>query len=80
MNPLTEIIPSPARKYVYAAVFVAGLILTGLQASEGDWLAFATYLVPTLSSAMAASNTNKASSEVDPGDTVDGHDATPFLD
>lgn len=58
MNPLTDVIPPRARKYVYAAVSLAALCLAGWEASQGEWTAFAAYIIGGLSSAMASSNTD----------------------
>ena len=59
MNPLTDIIPAAARKYVYliaaAALFVYGI----WQASAGDIRAFVIALVSALVSGLAASNVGK---------------------
>jgi len=56
-NPLTELIPAKARKYVYrvaaAALFVYALIV----ATAGDWTAFGVSLVTALVSGLAGSNT-----------------------
>lgn len=56
-NPLYDVIPAKGRKYVYAALTLAALIVAGIQAFDGDWLAFAAYLVAALTGATAASNT-----------------------
>ena len=56
-NPLYEIIPAKARKYVYGLAFLAGLLWTLWQASEGDWKEFVGALVATLIPLLAASNT-----------------------
>lgn len=55
-NPLTDVIPAQARKYVYALLALAALVLAGYQATQGDWLAFAVYLVGALTGGTAASN------------------------
>jgi hypothetical protein len=57
-NPLYEVIPAGARKYVYALLTVVALVVAGVQAYGGDWVAFAAYLVAALTGATAASNTN----------------------
>ena len=56
-NPLTDVLPPKARKYLYAVLFVAGIGFACYQASGGDWLAFAAGLVTALGGATAASNT-----------------------
>jgi hypothetical protein len=57
-NPLYEVIPASARKYVYALLSLAAIVVAGVQAFDGDWVAFAAYLVAALTGATAASNTN----------------------
>jgi hypothetical protein len=57
-NPLYEVIPAAARKYVYAVLTLAALVVAGIQAFDGDWLAFSAYLVAALTGATAASNTS----------------------
>ena len=56
-NPLTDVLPSKARKYIYALAFLALLLYSAWQGAEGDWDtaigAFLTAFVPL----MAASNT-----------------------
>lgn len=56
-NPLTDVIPAPARKYVYAALALAAIVFGAWQASEGDWTAFVGSLIVSLTGATAASNT-----------------------
>jgi hypothetical protein len=57
-NPLYEVIPAAARKYIYALLSLAAIVVAGVQAFDGDWVAFAAYLVAALTGATAASNTN----------------------
>jgi hypothetical protein len=57
-NPLYEVIPAAARKYIYALLSLAAIVVAGIQAFDGDWVAFAAYLVAALTGATAASNTN----------------------
>jgi hypothetical protein len=57
-NPLYEVIPAAARKYIYALLSLAAIVVAGVQAFGGDWLAFTAYLVAALTGATAASNTN----------------------
>lgn len=59
MNPLTDVIPGIARKYVYALLFLASLVWTIYQASDGDWRQFVGGLIVALTSATAASNADK---------------------
>jgi hypothetical protein len=55
-NPLTDVVPARARKYVYAVLSLAALALAGYQATNGDWVQFVVYLVGALTGATAASN------------------------
>jgi uncharacterized membrane protein YjjP (DUF1212 family) len=57
MNPLKDVIPEKARKIVYAILFVAALVFAVYQASDGDWLVFASALVTALVGLLASSNT-----------------------
>ena len=57
-NPLYEVIPAGARKYVYAILSLAVLVLGVVQAFDGDWVKAAGALVAALISATAASNTD----------------------
>lgn len=56
-NPLYDVIPAKARKYVYAALALALIVFSVWQASAGDWDQFAGGLVIALIGATAASNT-----------------------
>ena len=56
MNPLNDVIPAQARKYVYAVIALAALIFTAYQASSGNWTEFVGGLIVALSHATAASN------------------------
>lgn len=56
-NPLTELIPAKARKYVYGIVFLAAIVFSLYQASEGDWEIFVGGLITALVNALALSNT-----------------------
>lgn len=59
-NPLTDALTPTARKYVYAVLFVVGLVLTAWRAADGDWLQAVAVLVASLGGpGMAASNINK---------------------
>ena len=57
-NPLFDVIPAKARKYVYAVLALVALVFTVYQASNGDWVQFVAGLVAALTGATAASNTN----------------------
>lgn len=77
MNPLFELIPAPARKWLYAIVSAAAFVFSVYQAAQGDWATFVASLVPALTGALAASNTN-VPPKVDPiEDAVDGHATEP---
>lgn len=56
-NPLYDVIPEKARKYVYAALFLAALVYGVVQASDGDWGTAVGSLITALIGATAASNT-----------------------
>ena len=56
MNPLTNVIPSRYRKYVYAVLTLAALVYGTYQASDGDWKTFVGGLIVALTTATAASN------------------------
>ena len=55
-NPLTEVIPARARKYVYAALTLAAIVYGSYQVSGGDWKTFVGSLIVALTTATAASN------------------------
>lgn len=57
-NPLTDVLPAKVRRWIYAIVFLVGLILAVWTASDGDWLKFVAALAVALQSAMAGSNTS----------------------
>lgn len=56
-NPLTDLIPATARKYVYGVLVLVALAFTVWQAAGGNWTEFVGGLVVALVNAMAASNT-----------------------
>lgn len=56
MNPLIEVIPAAARKYVYAIVSFAALVWGVFEVSNGDWQKFVGGLIVALTTATAASN------------------------
>jgi hypothetical protein len=57
-NPLYEVIPAAARKYVYAVLTLAAIVFSVYQAADGDWVKMANGLIVALIGATAASNTN----------------------
>jgi hypothetical protein len=57
MNPLYEVLPAKARKYVYAVLSLAALVFSVYQASGGDWVLLVGGLITALTAATAASNT-----------------------
>ncbi|QLQ11196.1 MAG: hypothetical protein HZY75_13435 [Nocardioidaceae bacterium] len=60
-NPLNEALPARHRKAVYAVLFVVGVIVAAVQASDGDWLTALAVIVAALGGpGMAASNVNKS--------------------
>lgn len=61
MNPLTDLIPAKARKYVYAAVAVAALGYGAWEAAHGDWKQFAMSLAGSLLAGLAHANTDTPS-------------------
>lgn len=56
-NPLHDVVPARARKYVYAIVAFAAIAVGAWEASQGDVGTFIASLVTALVTAMAASNT-----------------------
>jgi hypothetical protein len=58
MNPLYNALPATARKYLYAVLFVAALVFSLYQASQGDWLLFVGSLLTALTGLLASSNTD----------------------
>lgn len=57
MNPLIDVIPAAARRYVYAVLSLAALVWGVFQVSNGDWREFVGGLIVALTTATAASNT-----------------------
>lgn len=53
---LTDILPPTARKYVYAILGLAALCLSAYQATQGDWLEFAGYVLGALGFGTARAN------------------------
>ena len=56
-NPLYDVIPAVARKYVYAALSLAAIVFGASQAADGDWAQLVGSLIVALTTATAASNT-----------------------
>lgn len=57
-NPLTDVLPPKVRRIAYAVVFVAGLVFAAYQAADGDWAQLAGAVLVSLTSLLAASNTD----------------------
>lgn len=57
MNPLIDVIPAKARKYVYALITLAAVVWGVYEASGGDWQKLVGGLIVALTTATAASNT-----------------------
>lgn len=55
-NPLTDLIPGTARKYVYGTVLLAALVFGAWQAANGDIETFVGALITALASGLALSN------------------------
>lgn len=81
-NPLTELIPPTARKYVYGLAVLAALVLATWQASQGDWAVFTGALLAALVPALAASNTPASKPEIEEAavDLLEDEDADQYLD
>lgn len=58
-NPLVDVVPAKARKYVYAALSLAALGWSLYQASDGDWKQLVGGLIVALTGATAASNIHR---------------------
>lgn len=71
-NPLLDVVPPKARKYVYAVVALAALVFGAWQVSQGDIQLFIGALVTALVTATAASNT-ATSSDLPEENYLDGH-------
>lgn len=65
MNPLTDVIPAQARKYVYAVISLAALVWGAFEVADGDWKKFVGGLVVALTTATAASNTAPKNTQED---------------
>jgi len=55
-NPLTDIIPTRYRKYLYALAFVASIVFAAYQANGQDWKATVGALIGALLAALAHAN------------------------
>lgn len=55
MNPL-QAIPARARLYAYALLTLAAIVIAAIQATDGDWLAAASYVLGALGFGTAGSN------------------------
>lgn len=55
-NPLADLIPAKARKYVYALAALAALVYGAWQAANGDWSEAIPALVGSLLSGLAHAN------------------------
>jgi len=56
-NPLTDIIPASWRRYIYALLFVAGIVYGAFVLADGDWRKAIGFLVASvLGGLMPASN------------------------
>jgi hypothetical protein len=55
---LTDVIPAAARKYVYAALFLASVVYGAYQAYDGDWTQVVGAVLAALGFGTATSNTD----------------------
>lgn len=73
-NPLADVIPAQARKYVYLVAAAALFVYSLWEASNGDIRTFVISLVSALVAGLAASNTSEVEpEEYDPEAHFDGH-------
>ena len=70
MNPLVDLIPARARKYVYGIILLSALVFGAWQASEGNITVFIGSVIAALVNALALSHTNTSPTVVD---MTDGH-------
>lgn len=56
-NPLT-VIPARYRKYAYALLALAAIVVAGIQAADGDWLELVAFVLGALGFGTATSNTD----------------------
>jgi hypothetical protein len=64
MSILT-VIPTKYRKYAYAVLALAALVLAAYKASDGDWLLMSTYILGALGFGTATANTHPVETEHD---------------
>lgn len=57
-NPLTDIIPAKARRYVYAVLWLTALVFGTWRATDGDVVTFVAALLAALGFGTAQSNTH----------------------
>lgn len=74
-NPLTDLIPAKARKYVYGLVALAALVFGAWQAADGNVEVFVGALITALTGALALSNTSSNAGETPEADVYEGEDA-----
>lgn len=74
-NPLTDLIPATARKYVYGLVVLAALVFGAWQVAGGDIETFVGALITALVSGLALSNVpqNGEDEEFSDEHYLDGH-------
>jgi hypothetical protein len=58
MKWLIDIIPSGARRHVYGALTLVGVVYGTWQAADGNWKATVTALISAAVTALAHANTN----------------------
>lgn len=68
-NPLVNVLTPRIRGVLYAALFVAALVFSIYQASDGDWLVFIGSLITALLGLVAASNVSPT--PVEPENSLD---------
>jgi hypothetical protein len=78
MNPLTAL-PPKFRRYAYAVLGLAALVVSAWQAADGDWWVFATLLLGSLGFSTAAANVDTSPPVYDePDDEGDEDDELPL--
>lgn len=70
MNELLQLIPSKARKYVYASLALAALIYAAWSAAGGNWQVAIGSLVTTLLGALAHANVTPDKPKVIEGEST----------
>lgn len=58
-NPLT-LLPDSVRRWVYAALWIASVVIAGFQVADGDWLKTAVFVLGALGFGMAQANVPKS--------------------